>query len=112
MKQVSIQELKATLSSAGAEAEAGATIVITRHGAPVAQLSPAERVHLVSGARVGKGKLSPAVSRSTGGRYLDVLPEDRERGRHGGSTRSNPLTRCVTLDAAQRQAARELSLPV
>jgi prevent-host-death family protein len=77
MKQVSIQDLKAGLSAAVAEAEAGRTIVITRHNEPVAQLGPArpERVH--RGARVGLGKLLPALRRGTKGRYLTVLLEDR-----------------------------------
>jgi prevent-host-death family protein len=77
MKKVSIQDLKAGLSAAVAEAEAGRTIVITRHNEPVAQLGPArpERVH--RGARVGRGRLQPALKRGTRGRYLTVLLEDR-----------------------------------
>ena len=38
MKQISIQDLKARLSSAVAEAESGETILITRHNQPVAKL--------------------------------------------------------------------------
>ena len=77
MKQVSIQHLKAGLSAAVAEAQAGVTIVITRHNEPVAQLGPArpDRVHL--GARVGGGRILPALKRGTKGRYLAVLLEDR-----------------------------------
>ncbi len=47
MEKVSIQDLKAGLSAAVAKAQAGATIVITRHNEPVAQLGPArpDRVH-------------------------------------------------------------------
>ena len=77
MKRVSIQDLKAGLSAAVAEAEAGRTIVITRHRAPVAQLGPAhpERVH--RGARVGVGRIQPALKRGTKGRYLTMLLEDR-----------------------------------
>lgn len=77
MKQVSIQDLKAGLSKAVAEAEAGRTIVITRHNEPVARLGPArpERVH--RGARVGLGRLQPALKRGTKGRYLSLLLEDR-----------------------------------
>jgi len=77
MKQVSIKDLKAGLSSAVAEAEAGRTIVITRHNEPVAQLGPtrSERVH--RGARVGSGRIQPALKRGTKGRYLSVLIEDR-----------------------------------
>jgi len=77
MKQVSIQDLKARLSAAVAEAESGRTIVITRHNEPVAQLGPAhaERVH--RGARVGRGRVQPALKRGTKGRYLAVLQDDR-----------------------------------
>ena len=47
MEKVSIQDLKAGLSAVVAKAQAGATIVITRHNEPVAQLGPArpDRVH-------------------------------------------------------------------
>jgi prevent-host-death family protein len=77
MKKVSIQDLKAHLSAAVAAAQAGHTIVITRHNETVAQLGPArpERVH--RGARVGLGRVQPALKRGTKGRYLAVLIEDR-----------------------------------
>ena len=77
MKQVSIQDLKASLSAAVAEAEAGRTIVITRHNAPVAQLGPAAAAHVHYGARVGAARIRPAVKRGTHGRYLAVLLDDR-----------------------------------
>ena len=77
MKQVSIQDLKATLSSAIAEAEAGRTIVITRHREPVAQLGPARAVHAHRGDRVGAGRLRSVLKRATKGRYLTVLQDDR-----------------------------------
>jgi prevent-host-death family protein len=77
MRRISIQDLKARLSSVVAEAEAGTTIVITRHNEPVAQLCPPgpERVH--SRRAVGVNRLRPAVRRATKGRYLSVLIEDR-----------------------------------
>ena len=76
MKQISIQDLKAGLSAAVAEAESGHTIVITRHNAPVARLVPAEsNVH--RGRNVGKGMLKPALKRGTKIRFLDVLLDDR-----------------------------------
>jgi prevent-host-death family protein len=77
MKQVSIQDLKAGLSAAVAEAESGRTIVITRHNEPVAQLGPTrgDRVH--RGKRVGQGRIQPAVKPGTRGRYLSTLLEDR-----------------------------------
>ena len=77
MKQVSIQDLKAQLSATVAEAEAGRTIVITRHREPVAQLGPARTDHVHRGARVGAGRIRPAVKRGTRGRSLAVLLEDR-----------------------------------
>lgn len=78
MKRISIQDLKAGLSGAIAEAESGATILITRHNDPVAQLSPAQPVHLHRGSRVGMSSIEPAVRRGTGGRYLAVLLDDRD----------------------------------
>jgi prevent-host-death family protein len=77
MKRISIQDLKARLSAAVAEAEAGSTLVITRHNEPVAQLSPALSAHLHKGARVGKGRIASVLKRGTKGRYLTVLLEDR-----------------------------------
>jgi prevent-host-death family protein len=77
MKQISIQYLKARLSTVVAEAESGSTLVITRHNQPVAQLSPARGQHLHRGQRVGHGRLQPAVKRGTQGRYLTILLDDR-----------------------------------
>jgi len=77
MKQVSIQDLKAGLSAAVAEAEAGRTIVITRHNTPVAQLGPAATIHVHRGTRVGTSRIRPALKRGTRGRYLAVLLDDR-----------------------------------
>jgi len=77
MKQVSIQDLKAGLSAAVAEAESGRTIVITRHNAPVAYLGPARPAPVHRGVRVGLGGIQPALKRGTKGRYLTVLLEDR-----------------------------------
>jgi prevent-host-death family protein len=77
MKQISIQDLKATLSGAVAEAESGQTIIITRHNAPVARLTPTDPHHVHRGKSVGTGRLRPAIKRGTNGRYLAVLREDR-----------------------------------
>lgn len=77
MKRVSIQDLKARLSRVVAEAESGDTILITRHNEPVAQLSPARPEDVHRGKRVGTGRIRPATTRSTKGRYLAVLIEDR-----------------------------------
>lgn len=78
MKRISIQDLKAQLSSAVAEAQAGQTIIITRHNEPVARLSPARPQHLHRGRGAGTGRLRPALKRATTkGRYLEILKEDR-----------------------------------
>ena len=77
MKLVSIQDLKAKLSATVAEAEAGDTIIITRHNAPVAQLSPARSEAVHRGRNVGSGRIKAALKRGTKGRYLEVLLEDR-----------------------------------
>jgi prevent-host-death family protein len=79
MKQVSIQDLKAHLSSAVAAAESGQTIVITRHNEPVAELGPTRAGFVHRGARVGLGRVHPAVElkRAARGRALAVLLDDR-----------------------------------
>jgi len=77
MKMVSIQDLKARLSALVAEAESADTIMITRHNAPVAQLSRARTESVHRGKSVGSGRLTAALRRGTKGRYLDVLLEDR-----------------------------------
>lgn len=77
MKQISLQDLKARLSGAVAEAEAGETIVITRHHEPVAQLTSAHSQHVHRGRLAGTGRLRPAVKRGTNGRYLTLLADDR-----------------------------------
>lgn len=77
MKQISIQDLKAKLSAAVSEAEAGNTIVITRHNEPVAKLIPAHPQHVHRGKDVGKGGIRPALKRGTKIPYLEVLLDDR-----------------------------------
>lgn len=77
MKRISIQDLKAGLSTAVADAESGSTILITRHNEPVAQLGPARPHHVRRGPAAGTGRLAPAIRRGTKGRYLAVLLEDR-----------------------------------
>ena len=77
MKRISIQDLKAQLSAAIAEAESGETILITRHNEPVARLAPARLQHLHRGRLFGKARITPAVKKGTNGRYLKVLMEDR-----------------------------------
>ena len=77
MKLVSIQDLKARLSAMVADAESGDTIIITRHNAPVAQLSPTRTESVHRGKNVGSSRLTAALKRGTKGRYLQVLLEDR-----------------------------------
>lgn len=80
MKQVSIQDLKRSLSAWLKEAAAGERVVITRHRRPVASLVAAETEHLHTGARFGKGDLRPLLSRPGLRRYLAVLLDDRRGG--------------------------------
>lgn len=77
MKQVSIQALKSGLSAVVAEAQAGRTIVITRHNTAVAQIGPTATAHVHYGTRVGAARLRPALKRGTNGRYLAALLDDR-----------------------------------
>ena len=77
MKLVSIQDLKARLSAMVAEAESGDTIIITRHNAPVAQLTPARAESVHRGKNVGSSRIRAVLKRGTKGRYLRVLWEDR-----------------------------------
>jgi prevent-host-death family protein len=77
MTRMSIQDLKAHLSAAVADAQSGSTILITRHNEPVAQLGPPTAQHVHRGLRAGAGRLMPALRSGTRGRYLGVLQEDR-----------------------------------
>lgn len=80
MANISVQDLKARLSSAVAEAEAGATLVITRHNEPVAQLSPVSVNRTHRGTRIGSGRLRPAIEgglRGPKGLLLSTLLDDR-----------------------------------
>jgi prevent-host-death family protein len=77
MKIISIQDLKARLSAMVAAAESGDMIIITRHNARVAQLSPPRLESVHRGKNVGSGRIRAAVKRGTKGRYLEVLLEDR-----------------------------------
>jgi prevent-host-death family protein len=76
MKRMRIQDLKAHLSTAVAEAEAGATIVITRHNEPIAQLTPLRSPHVRHGSQVGT-PLSSAIKGGTKGKAQRILDEDR-----------------------------------
>ena len=77
MKRIRLQDLKARLSAAVAEAEAGEMLIVTRHNQPVAVLGPARSSLVHRGPDVGQFRLRPAARRATKGRYLAVLLEDR-----------------------------------
>lgn len=77
MSRISVQDLKARLSAAIAEAEAGRTLVITRHQTPVAHLGPASAPAVRRGSLAGRGRLKPAITGGTRGRALAALLEDR-----------------------------------
>jgi prevent-host-death family protein len=77
MKEISIQDLKAKLSAAVAEAESGHIILITRHNRPVARLAPADVPHVHVGTNLRRSRLKPLLKQATRGRYLTVLLEDR-----------------------------------
>ena len=80
MATISVQDLKARLSSALADAEAGATLVITRHNEPIARLVPVAAAHSHRGARLGASKLRPAIKgglRGPKGLLRATLVDDR-----------------------------------
>jgi prevent-host-death family protein len=77
MKQISIQDLKISLSAAIADAASGSTIVITKHNTPVAKLGPVHSQNLHIGKVVGKGGLRAAIKSAGKIPYLDALLEDR-----------------------------------
>src|SRR3990170_1818657 len=85
MKTVSIQDLKARLSAIVAQAEAGDTIVITRHHAPVAQVSPARMPDVHGGGRI-------ALER----------PVDPRKSEEPGATRARRRVTRGTVSAVHR----------
>ena len=74
---MSLQELKRHLSRLVDRARAGERIVITRYRQPVAELGSPSTTGLRTGAAYGTGLDGPPLDKATGGRYLDVLEEDR-----------------------------------
>jgi antitoxin (DNA-binding transcriptional repressor) of toxin-antitoxin stability system len=77
MKQVSIQELKRSLSALIQEASRGQRILVLRHHRPVATITAPSVEHTTVGARFGTGALRPLLRRASRGRFLTVLTEDR-----------------------------------
>ena len=76
MKKVSVQVLKATLSSLVAEAESGETIIVTRHNQPVAQLGPS-LPHVRRATGTSLSALKPAIKNAKRIPYMEVLLDDR-----------------------------------
>ena len=74
---VSIQDLKPQLSSLVAKVESGATVVITRHGKPVARLVSVDPPYVHRGPDVGT-PWPAAITTGLGKRALEVLLEDRD----------------------------------
>jgi antitoxin (DNA-binding transcriptional repressor) of toxin-antitoxin stability system len=81
MKKVTMYDLKQDLAAAVAEAQSGTDILITRHSKAVARLTRPEIEHVHRGSRFGNADLRPVVRAKTGGRYLQLLEEDRLGGR-------------------------------
>jgi prevent-host-death family protein len=80
VKTISIQDLKQQLSGVISAAEAGERFVITRHRKPVAELGSTDFALLHIGVQFGTGRLSTVLAAPTGGRYLEVLRDDRAVG--------------------------------
>ena len=81
MTRISVQDLKAQLSGAIARAEAGETLVITRHNEPVAQLTPVASTHAAPWAQGrswrGSGRPSQGGLKGPKGLLLATLLDDR-----------------------------------
>lgn len=79
MKSVAIQDLKPKLSALLSEVEKGATVEITRHGRPVARLTPVDPPYVHTGAQAGTYVWPPAIPTGIGKkRILEVVLEGRE----------------------------------
>jgi prevent-host-death family protein len=78
MEKVPVHELKENLSAYLARAEAGESLVVTRHGRPVVRISAIATPHVQVGSRVGQLVLKPVIRGGLGGRALEILREDRE----------------------------------
>jgi antitoxin (DNA-binding transcriptional repressor) of toxin-antitoxin stability system len=79
VKRISVQDLKAQLSAAIAEAASGETILIMRHSKPVALLAPVHMPHLHQGRLFGKARIDPAVRKGTNGRYRSACSGDQKK---------------------------------
>jgi len=79
MERVPIHKLKQRLSQVIAAAEAGQTLLVTRHQRVVARIVPPEP-HLHRGSQFGQGRIRAVLNGPTRGRYLDVIADDRRGG--------------------------------
>lgn len=77
MKTISIQDLKNSLSSAIDEAASGETLIITKHGRPIARLEAADSPHVTVGERFGHARLESALSTKRRIPILESLNDDR-----------------------------------
>jgi prevent-host-death family protein len=77
MTDVSIQELKQNLSAYLARAEAGESLIVTRHGRPLVRITAATEPRVVVGPGFGKTKLRQVVRERVGDLALRMLDEDR-----------------------------------
>ncbi len=84
MDRVTVAELKAKLSEYLRRAESGETILVCRHGAPVARLAPVERSRLnvqpprEGGVRLGEGGLPSLALKRDVLEYLTEEKADRD----------------------------------
>ena len=78
MKQVSIKDIKESLSEFVDRASRGEPVLITRHNRPVAILRGVAAPELRIGTRIGRGHVTPLFRRATKGTYLAVLEQDRQ----------------------------------
>ncbi len=77
MKEISIMDLKRSLSAFIKAAAGGASFIVTSHNKPVAELRSADPAYLHRGVRFGTGTVRPLFRSKTRGRYLEVLSDDR-----------------------------------
>lgn len=83
MRTVPIHLLRRDLSTFVQDAASGETIIVTRHGKPMAALVAAgidPSLHVGPASR-RRGSLKPLLRQATRGRYLEVLREGREDAR-------------------------------
>jgi antitoxin (DNA-binding transcriptional repressor) of toxin-antitoxin stability system len=78
MKRVSLKELKQNLASWVELAHQGASVEVMKHNQPFAMLVPWNPNELIVGSQVGKVNLKPCLKNATGGKWLDILTEDRD----------------------------------